>query len=100
MGRLFDNFYSTFCSLYLFQETNLKFIETETEQGIFNAILRGQVDFSSDPWPDISPGAKDLVNKMLHLDPKQRLTAFEVLSMIFFFLAISFRFGSQQCIAY
>ncbi|KAG6517384.1 hypothetical protein ZIOFF_020770 [Zingiber officinale] len=52
----------------------------ETEHGIFNAILRGQVDFSSDPWPVISPGAKDLVNKMLHLDPKQRLTAFEVLN--------------------
>ncbi|KAG6520315.1 hypothetical protein ZIOFF_017363 [Zingiber officinale] len=52
----------------------------ETEHGIFNAILRGQVDFSSDPWPAISPGAKDLVNKMLHLDPEQRLTAFEVLN--------------------
>ncbi|XP_030522240.2 calcium-dependent protein kinase 34 [Rhodamnia argentea] len=52
----------------------------ESENGIFNAILRGQLDFTSDPWPSISPGAKDLVRKMLNSDPKQRLTAFQVLS--------------------
>ncbi|KAG6481478.1 calcium-dependent protein kinase 2-like [Zingiber officinale] len=52
----------------------------ESEQGIFNAILRGQIDFTSDPWPKISPSAKDLVRKMLNLDPKQRLTAVEVLN--------------------
>nr|GMD69728.1 calcium-dependent protein kinase 17-like [Ipomoea batatas] len=52
----------------------------ESENGIFNAILRGHVDFSSDPWPAISPGAKDLVKKMLNSDHKQRLTALEVLN--------------------
>ncbi|GAB2298774.1 Calcium-dependent protein kinase 17 [Dionaea muscipula] len=52
----------------------------ETEHGIFNAILRGQVDFTSDPWPSISPQAKDLVRKMLNSDPKQRLTAYQVLN--------------------
>ncbi|CAI8586697.1 unnamed protein product [Vicia faba] len=52
----------------------------ETENGIFNAILRGHVDFSSDPWPSVSPAAKDLVRKMLNSDPKQRLTAYEVLN--------------------
>ncbi|KAF5193570.1 Calcium-dependent protein kinase [Thalictrum thalictroides] len=51
----------------------------ESETGIFNAILRGHVDFTSDPWPSISSGAKDLVRKMLNSDPKQRLTAFQVL---------------------
>ncbi|KAL6009817.1 Calcium-dependent protein kinase 17 [Asimina triloba] len=51
----------------------------ESEHGIFNAILRGHVDFTGDPWPSISPGAKDLVKKMLNSDPKQRLSAFEVL---------------------
>ncbi|KAJ0672689.1 putative protein kinase CAMK-CDPK family [Helianthus annuus] len=51
----------------------------ESEHGIFNAILRGYVDFTSDPWPTISPQAKDLVRKMLNSDPKQRLTAQEVL---------------------
>ncbi|KAM3398379.1 calcium-dependent protein kinase 17-like [Capsicum galapagoense] len=52
----------------------------ETEHGIFNAILRGHVDFSSDPWPSISHGAKDIVRKMLTTDPKQRLTAIQVLN--------------------
>ncbi|KAL9678590.1 hypothetical protein QQ045_016437 [Rhodiola kirilowii] len=52
----------------------------ESEHGIFNAILRGHVDFTSDPWPSISPQAKDLVKKMLNSDPSLRLTAFEVLN--------------------
>lgn len=52
----------------------------ETEHGIFNAILKGHIDFTSNPWPSISSGAKDLVSKMLNADPKQRLTAFQVLS--------------------
>ncbi|KAL3620331.1 Calcium-dependent protein kinase 17 [Castilleja foliolosa] len=52
----------------------------ESETGIFNAILRGHVDFSSDPWPSISSGAKDLVKKMLTSDPKQRLSAAQVLN--------------------
>ncbi|KAK1373924.1 Calcium-dependent protein kinase 17 [Heracleum sosnowskyi] len=47
----------------------------ESKHGIFNAILRGHVDFSCDPLPSISPQAKDLVKKMLTLDPGQRLTA-------------------------
>ncbi|XP_019434654.1 PREDICTED: calcium-dependent protein kinase 17-like [Lupinus angustifolius] len=52
----------------------------ESETGIFNSILRGHIDFTSDPWPSISPQAKDLVRKMLNMDPKQRLTAYEVLN--------------------
>ncbi|PSR90130.1 Calcium-dependent protein kinase [Actinidia chinensis var. chinensis] len=52
----------------------------ESEHGIFNAILCGHVEFTSDPWPSLSTGAKDLVRKMLNSDPKQRLTAVQVLS--------------------
>ncbi|KAG6414029.1 hypothetical protein SASPL_126746 [Salvia splendens] len=52
----------------------------ESENGIFNAILRSHVDFSCDPWPNISNGAKDLIKKMLNPDPKQRLSAFQVLN--------------------
>ncbi|QCD78907.1 calcium-dependent protein kinase [Vigna unguiculata] len=51
----------------------------ESEHGIFNAILRGHVDFTSDPWPSISPSAKDLVSNMLNSDPKERFTAAQVL---------------------
>jgi calcium-dependent protein kinase len=52
----------------------------ETEQGIFDAVLRGHIDFRSNPWPKISTPAKDLVSKMLKQDPKERLTAQQVLS--------------------
>ena len=54
----------------------------ENEQGIFDAILRGHIDFASDPWPSISSSAKDLVKKMLRADPKERLSAVEVLSKL------------------
>ncbi|XP_052170561.1 calcium-dependent protein kinase 15-like [Diospyros lotus] len=52
----------------------------ENEQGTFDAIIRGHLDFSSDPWPSISSSAKDLIKKMLRKDPKQRLTVIEALN--------------------
>ncbi|XP_078430817.1 calcium-dependent protein kinase 10-like [Wolffia australiana] len=52
----------------------------ESEQGIFEQVLHGTLDFDSDPWPSISESAKDLVKKMLVRDPKKRLKAHEVLS--------------------
>ncbi|KAJ3669945.1 hypothetical protein LUZ60_010269 [Juncus effusus] len=51
----------------------------ESEQGIFDEVLHGKLDFQSDPWPKISESAKDLVRKMLVRDPKKRLNAHEVL---------------------
>ncbi|KAE8726955.1 hypothetical protein F3Y22_tig00005939pilonHSYRG00170 [Hibiscus syriacus] len=51
----------------------------ETEQGIFEQVLRGQPDFTADPWPSISNSAKDLIKRMLVKDPKKRFTAYEVL---------------------
>ncbi|MBA0756518.1 hypothetical protein Gogos_020172 [Gossypium gossypioides] len=51
----------------------------ETEQGVAQAIIRSVIDFKRDPWPKVSDNAKDLVKKMLNPDPKQRLTAQEVL---------------------
>uniref|UniRef100_A0A0D9WVR6 non-specific serine/threonine protein kinase n=1 Tax=Leersia perrieri TaxID=77586 RepID=A0A0D9WVR6_9ORYZ len=51
----------------------------ESEQGIFEQVLKGDLDFSSDPWPSISDSAKDLVRKMLNRDPRKRLTAHEAL---------------------
>ncbi|KAJ4701144.1 putative Calcium-dependent protein kinase [Melia azedarach] len=51
----------------------------ETESGIFKQILQGKIDFQSDPWPTISDSAKDLIRKMLERDPRQRISAHEVL---------------------
>ncbi|KAJ0983095.1 hypothetical protein J5N97_011350 [Dioscorea zingiberensis] len=51
----------------------------ESEKGIFDAILQGEIDFESAPWPTISFSAKDLVRRMLTQDPKKRITSAEVL---------------------
>ncbi|KAL8093055.1 calcium-dependent protein kinase 13 [Apium graveolens] len=51
----------------------------ESEQGVAQAIIRGQIDFKREPWPSISETAKNLVRQMLEPDPKIRLTAKQVL---------------------
>nr|XP_009397608.1 PREDICTED: calcium-dependent protein kinase 26-like [Musa acuminata subsp. malaccensis] len=51
----------------------------ETQQGIFDAIMKGVIDFDSDPWPLISESAKVLIKKMLCSLPSERLTAHQVL---------------------
>ncbi|KAF2288525.1 hypothetical protein GH714_008175 [Hevea brasiliensis] len=56
---------------------------TESEQGVAQAILRGIIDFKRDPWPNISESAKSLVKQMLEPDPKLRLTAKQVLGIPF-----------------
>lgn len=58
----------------------------ETEKGIFNAILEGEIDFVSEPWPSISDSAKDLVRKMLTQDPNKRITSSQVLGTRLLFL--------------
>jgi len=73
---------------YLLDLSNL-FYHTcyvETEKGIFDAILEGHIDFESQPWPNISNSAKDLVRKMLIQDPKKRITSAQVLGIVLFVL--------------
>ena len=51
----------------------------ESEQGVAQQVLKGQLDFHRDPWPKIATPVKDLVRSMLHLDPTKRFTASQVL---------------------
>ncbi|KMZ63593.1 Calcium-dependent protein kinase [Zostera marina] len=51
----------------------------ETEAGIFKEILKGSLDFESEPWPHISDSAKDLIRNMLNRNPTRRFTAHDVL---------------------
>ncbi|CAH8345862.1 unnamed protein product [Eruca vesicaria subsp. sativa] len=51
----------------------------ETEKGIFEEIIKGEIDFESQPWPSISESAKDLVRKLLTKDPKKRISAAQAL---------------------
>lgn len=60
----------------------------ETQQGIFDAVLKGHIDFDSDPWPLISDSGKDLIKKMLCSRPSDRLTAHQVLCTLSYLLRI------------
>ncbi|CAM6057923.1 unnamed protein product, partial [Sphagnum tenellum] len=51
----------------------------ETEQGIFEQVLKSELDFVSDPWPKISGSAKDLLRKMLNPNVAKRLKSHQVL---------------------
>lgn len=62
-----------------FQKKKKTKFQPESEQGIFEEVLHGKLDFQSEPWPSISESAKDLVRRMLVRDPKKRLTAHDVL---------------------
>jgi len=78
-------FYLAFLLLTVFLlDIGLPF--AESEQGIFEQVLNGGLDFSTDPWPSISESAKDLVRKMLNRDPRKRLTAHEALCKYIGFL--------------
>lgn len=75
-GHIFYN--SSNCNSLLFLFLSFYYF-LETEHEIFEEVLHGDLDFSSEPWPSISESAKDLVKRMLVRDPKKRLTAHQVL---------------------
>jgi len=51
----------------------------ENNLDTFNRIKKGKFVFESSDWKNISPEAKDLIKKLLIVDPNKRLTAFEAL---------------------
>jgi len=51
----------------------------ETNKKLFEKIKSGKYDFPSPYWDDISDMAKDLIRKLLVVDPSKRLTADEIL---------------------
>lgn len=53
----------------------------ETEEGIAQAIILGNIDFEKDTWKKVSEEAKELVRSMLDPNPYNRLTVEEVLGM-------------------
>ncbi|KAI7894877.1 kinase-like domain-containing protein [Mucor mucedo] len=52
----------------------------EDQNELFNCIMKGQYEFDDEYWSDISEGAKNLINRLLTFDPKQRVTAEEALT--------------------
>ena len=52
---------------------------SDSPNDILRSIAESTVDVSSGCWSRVSPTAKNLVEKMLHVDPKQRYRAIDVL---------------------
>eukprot|EP00882_Tetradesmus_deserticola_P027784 GHRQ01030911.1.p1 GENE.GHRQ01030911.1~~GHRQ01030911.1.p1 ORF type:complete len:225 (+),score=63.93 GHRQ01030911.1:3-677(+) len=50
----------------------------DTEDQIFKMVLKGAIDFKSEPWPKISDAAKDCVKQLLEMDPAKRATSEQV----------------------
>ncbi|GBF87688.1 calcium-dependent kinase [Raphidocelis subcapitata] len=51
----------------------------DTEDQIFKMVLKGQLDFKSEPWPRISDAAKDCVRRLLDMDAGRRASAEQIL---------------------
>lgn len=47
----------------------------EDEQVMYKKIVKGDYEFDSPYWDNITENAKDLINKLLKVDTKERLTA-------------------------
>jgi calcium-dependent protein kinase len=45
----------------------------------FLKVLKGHIDFKSEPWPHVSEAAKDCVRKLLEMDPTKRADASAIL---------------------
>ncbi|XP_039221250.1 calcium/calmodulin-dependent protein kinase type IV isoform X1 [Crotalus tigris] len=68
-------FFSFACRLCGFEP----FYDERGDQYMFKRILNCEYDFVSPWWDDVSLNAKDLVRKLIVLDPKKRLTTFQAL---------------------
>lgn len=51
----------------------------ETEEQVFDMVQFAELDLESQPWPQISGAAKDLVTRMLQRDPARRITPAQIL---------------------
>jgi calcium-dependent protein kinase len=50
----------------------------DNEEQIFKMVLKGHVDFETEPWPKISSAAKDLVKKLLTMDATKRCAFMDI----------------------
>ena len=51
----------------------------ESNEDLFINILKGRYDFDGPQWEKVSPKAKDLISKLMVVDPEKRISAREAL---------------------
>jgi calcium/calmodulin-dependent protein kinase I len=73
-----SDMWSVGCIVFLLLSGNLPFMG-RSQKELFRKIVSGKYEFDDDDWCDISEDAKDLVKKLLVLDPDVRLNANESL---------------------
>lgn len=73
-----SDMWSVGCIVFLLLSGNLPFMG-RSQKELFRKIVAGKYEFNADDWDDISDEAKDLVKKLLVLDPDDRMTAMDAL---------------------
>jgi len=73
-----SDMWSVGCIVYLLLSGNLPFMG-RSQKELFRKIVAGKFVFDDDDWDDVSDDAKDLIRKLLVLDPDKRLTATDAL---------------------
>ena len=69
-----SDMWSVGCIVYLLLSGNLPFMG-RSQKELFRKIVAGKFDYDDTEWTAISDEAKDLVNRLLVLDPSKRITA-------------------------
>jgi serine/threonine protein kinase len=73
-----SDMWSVGCIIFLLLSGNLPFMG-RSQKELFRKIVSGKFEFDEDDWCDVSNDAKDLVQKLLVLDPDERLTSSQAL---------------------
>lgn len=73
-----SDMWSVGCIVFLLLSGQLPFMG-RSQKELFRKIVAGKYEFEADDWDDISDEAKNLVKKMLVLDPDQRISAMDAL---------------------
>ncbi|GAX11935.1 calcium/calmodulin-dependent serine protein kinase [Fistulifera solaris] len=73
-----SDMWSVGCIIFLLLSGNLPFMG-RSQKELFRKIVAGKFEFSGDDWANVSDDAKDLVRRMLVLDPDERITSAEAI---------------------
>ena|SRR3990167_2940775 len=70
--------------LYFILSKSFPFDDESSDTSLSQAITEGHFTFSSGNWENVSAEAKDLISKLLTLDPNERWSASQALSHLWF----------------